>query len=303
MKTHTIFREYSKTFWSDCITPKHLRMFSYFLLGGVFMDAALKTLTNIKSTAHKYSRMHFRYEPIGTTLYLYNFGNDKFYLSKKRKKPNAASFMTKLQVRKLNVGNKDPIGYINTYNLLLGDFYSVQSDDNGYLIFPANKYEKEKKKEIPHNKPLGYVGTGNRISLAEYNNFLFSKQNIEVTVDIRTKFCLSMKPVDHSTYPTRKQLVKKYGTEYFKKLQTFTFVLPPSMIKNKAFQLPSAFLRMMGTHKGDVLPVYQKNGEIIIEGKMEYCTNCGERINYGDQSVLYANACNECHEILKRGLK
>ena len=57
------------------------------------MDAALKnTLTNRKSIEHKYSRMYFRYEPIGTTLYLYSFGNDKFYLSKTRKKPNAASY-------------------------------------------------------------------------------------------------------------------------------------------------------------------------------------------------------------------
>lgn len=91
------------------------------------MDAALKnTLTNRKSIEHKYSRMYFRYEPIGTTLYLYSFGNDKFYLSKTRKKPNAASFVKKLQIQKINVGKGNLAGYINTFNLLLGDYYSVQ---------------------------------------------------------------------------------------------------------------------------------------------------------------------------------
>lgn len=266
------------------------------------MDAALKnTLTNRKSIEHKYSRMYFRYEPIGTTLYLYSFGNDKFYLSKTRKKPNAASFVKKLQIQKINVGKGNLAGYINTFNLLLGDYYSVQSDDNGYLIFPANEYQKEKKKEISYNKPLGYVGQGNRISLAEYNDFLFSKQSVEVTVDIKNKFCLSMKPVDNSNYPTRKQLVQKHGIKYFQQLQEFTFILPPSMIKQKSFHLPHAFLRMMGVHKGEVLPVYQKDGEIIIEGKLEYCSVCEQKINYSEQPALYANTCNKCHEIYGRG--
>lgn len=256
------------------------------------MDATVQIQKIIRNEKARYARMNFRYEKPGTQLYVYSGEhNDEYIFSKNKINGCSVQYIKKLQVNKLNIKGYS-VGYLNVHNLLQGDYYTVCPFDNGYRIIPAGQKERKiKEKYSGYYHQTGYVGFGGRMALNDYKAYIFSKKKVEVTVDVRDGLYLSLKPTDNSKLPTRRQLMQTYGTYYLSRLEKCRFKLSSHDMSCQHFYLPTEFQRMTQAETGTVLPVYKCGDEIIIEGKTEYCSVCGQRINYYLQPNMYVDVC------------
>ena len=257
----------------------------------------LDTLKNTKNEKAKYSRMRFRFEKPNTKFYVSSMLNEQDgILLTKRKQKDTAFFIKKVQIKKSKSYNTT-FSTLNTWNLLNGDYYDVFKVDNGYMILPSTieKYQYINAPTI-NRKIMHNVGTNGVIMLGEFRQYLFSKKNIEVTVDIRNGCYLELKPTDERKYPLRIDFQKKYGTEYLQKLGRLTYCVSSSSMKTKVFALPFGFMRYAEIIPTDELPIYKMGEKIIIEGKTAVCPVCGNRINYYEQPLIYGNACVGCYK-------
>lgn len=183
--------------------------------------------------------------------------------------------------------------YINIYGWDIGDKIKAEYLHDRIRLTDASADEAEKFCRDRNMHPLGYVSKDGHVSLGLFSNTVFSDRCAEVYLYSYPKQYIVVHPCGHSDLPLKGDLMHMFGCGYAHDMKNIAYQLSPSDMKNKYFHLQMTWCKNFCV-PGKTVPIYEEDGNVIIEADPVICDNCGKEMSTRfDEPVVFTLCENE----------